>query len=55
MGGGFYDKGVSATIGALASSGYLFGGWGGDASGSSNPLSITMDQIGLLQQTLPKT
>ena len=42
-GGGYYEKGVSTTIEALPLSGYLFSNWSGDTSGSSNPLSITMD------------
>jgi predicted outer membrane repeat protein len=42
-GGGYYDKGVSVTIEPSPSSGYLFGEWSGDASGSTNPLTIAMN------------
>jgi uncharacterized repeat protein (TIGR02543 family) len=33
----------TVTLTAVPYSGYLFTGWTGDASGSSNPLSLTMD------------
>jgi uncharacterized repeat protein (TIGR02543 family) len=33
----------TATITAIPNSGYLFSGWTGDASGTDNPLTLTMD------------
>ncbi|CAL2088963.1 conserved exported hypothetical protein [Tenacibaculum sp. 190524A05c] len=41
--GGTYDDGTSVTLTATPDSGYQFDGWSGDASGTTNPLSITMD------------
>jgi uncharacterized repeat protein (TIGR01451 family)/uncharacterized repeat protein (TIGR02543 family) len=38
-----YTSGTSVQLTANASAGYTFSGWGGDASGSTNPLPITMD------------
>ncbi len=40
---GTYAANTSVTITATASSGYQFSSWSGDASGSTNPLTITMD------------
>jgi hypothetical protein len=42
-GGGAYLRGTSATMTATPSAGYLFGSWSGDASGSTNPLTLLMD------------
>ena len=43
-GGGTFDKDASVTLTATPSnSGYIFSGWSGDASGTSNPLKITAD------------
>ena len=42
-GGGTYLSQTSATITATANLGYLFDKWSGDASGTENPLTITMD------------
>jgi len=41
--GGTYDEGTVVTITAVANSGYQFGHWSGDASGSSATIQITMD------------
>ncbi|GJM64225.1 InlB B-repeat-containing protein [Persicobacter diffluens] len=41
--GGNYEEGTSLSIEATAAEGYQFSHWGGDASGSENPLQITMD------------
>ncbi len=41
--GGTYDDGTSVTLTATPDSGYEFTGWSGDASGTTNPLTITMD------------
>jgi uncharacterized repeat protein (TIGR02543 family) len=38
-----YDEGTSVSITATANSGSLFGGWSGDASGTTNPVTITMN------------
>ena len=43
-GAGNYDSGTSATLTATADSGYTFISWGGDASGTTNPLSLTVNQ-----------
>ncbi len=42
-GGGSYASGASATVTATANSGYTFTGWSGAATGTTNPISITMD------------
>jgi len=43
-GGGTFDEDASVTLTATPSnSGYIFSGWSGDASGTSNPLTITAD------------
>lgn len=41
--GGIYDSGTIVTITATASAGHVFTGWSGDLSGSSNPISVTMN------------
>jgi uncharacterized repeat protein (TIGR02543 family) len=38
-----YDTGTTVSVTATANSGYTFSGWSGDASGTSNPISITMN------------
>lgn len=38
-----YDSGTTVTITAIPDSGFIFGEWSGDASGKSNPITITMD------------
>jgi uncharacterized repeat protein (TIGR02543 family) len=38
-----YDDGQSVSIQATASTGYRFGAWSGDASGTMNPISVTMN------------
>jgi uncharacterized repeat protein (TIGR02543 family) len=43
-GSGTYDYNTAATITATPSSDYDFSGWSGDASGSNNPLSLTITQ-----------
>ena len=40
---GTYNDGTALELTATPTSGYLFAGWSGDASGTSNPLSLTMD------------
>ena len=38
-----YSSGSNVQLTVTPSSGYIFTGWSGDASGSTNPLSITMN------------
>jgi uncharacterized repeat protein (TIGR02543 family) len=38
-----YDSGIAVSITATPSSGYQFSGWSGAASGTTNPITITMD------------
>jgi uncharacterized repeat protein (TIGR02543 family) len=38
-----YDYGASVSLTATAATGWHFVGWSGDASGSTNPLPVTMD------------
>jgi subtilisin family serine protease len=41
---GSYESGSTISISATPTNGYQFSHWSGDASGSSNPLSITINQ-----------
>jgi uncharacterized repeat protein (TIGR02543 family) len=38
-----YDKSTEVTIRAIPNSGYTFSAWSGDASGTTNPITITID------------
>uniref|UniRef100_UPI00262BE637 InlB B-repeat-containing protein n=1 Tax=uncultured Tenacibaculum sp. TaxID=174713 RepID=UPI00262BE637 len=40
---GTYDFGTDVVLTATPNAGYQFDGWSGDASGTTNPLTITMD------------
>jgi len=42
-GTGIYASGAQASLGVTASPGYVFTSWSGDATGSSNPVSILMN------------
>ena len=42
-GSGEYNTGTTATLTATPDAGYIFAGWTGDATGTTNPLSLTMD------------
>jgi hypothetical protein len=42
-GGGSYATLATATLGATPGAGYVFSHWTGDAVGSANPLSLSMD------------
>ncbi|MDE0820520.1 MAG: hypothetical protein OSA95_05340 [Opitutales bacterium] len=42
-GAGSYESGSSVSLGATPDSGYYFAGWSGDANGTTNPLSITIE------------
>jgi len=39
---GQFANGASVTLEAVPSSGWAFGSWSGDASGSANPITVTM-------------
>jgi hypothetical protein len=41
--GGVYVAGTTVTLTAVANSGWVFSGWGGDLSGEQNPVNIVMD------------
>ena len=41
--GGVYATGSNATLTAVPASGYVFAGWSGAASGTTNPISVLMD------------
>jgi autotransporter-associated beta strand protein len=41
-GAGSFSWGTTATLTATPNAGYIFSGWTGDASGTDNPLSLTM-------------
>jgi endo-1,4-beta-xylanase len=41
--GGEYVAGTTVTLTAVANSGWVFSGWGGDLSGDQNPVNIVMD------------
>ena len=41
--GGTYEEGTEVTLTAVPDEGYRFAEWGGDASGSENPTTITID------------
>ncbi|MFX0205849.1 MAG: leucine-rich repeat domain-containing protein [Candidatus Hodarchaeota archaeon] len=38
-----YDPAAGVSVKAIPDSGYKFSGWSGDASGTTNPITITMD------------
>ena len=42
-GDGSFDEGNATAISATPNPGYLFTGWSGDASGATNPLTITVN------------
>jgi len=42
-GAGIYTAGTSVTFTAIPAPGYTFAGWSGDASGASNPITVTLD------------
>ncbi|MEM8895365.1 MAG: GDSL-type esterase/lipase family protein, partial [Bacteroidota bacterium] len=41
--GGVYNAGTAIQITATSDEGYEFSGWSGDANGSDNPLTVTID------------
>lgn len=41
--GGDYPSGTTVTLTAVASTGYRFDQWNGDASGTSTVINLTMD------------
>ena len=42
-GGDMFHEGEPVTLTAVPAAGWEFAGWGGDVSGASNPVSLTMD------------
>ena len=42
-GAGIYTTGTAVTFTAIPAAGYTFAGWTGDAAGSSNPITVTLD------------
>ena len=42
-GGGTFESGTSVTLNATPDAGYTFDHWSGDANGTDNPLTITID------------
>ena len=48
--GGTYNENSNVTVTAAPAEGYVFSGWTGDASGSTNPLTVSMNGIRILQQ-----
>jgi uncharacterized repeat protein (TIGR02543 family) len=53
-GGGIFDLGATATLTATPNPGYRFTGWTSDASGTTNPLTITMDSDKTVGATFEK-
>ncbi|HTQ41102.1 MAG TPA: chitobiase/beta-hexosaminidase C-terminal domain-containing protein, partial [Pirellulales bacterium] len=45
----FYPVGSMVTLSVTASNGWVFAGWQGDASGTNNPLTVTMSQTNNIQ------
>ena len=52
---GTYESGTVVSVSATPSSGYTFSGWSGDASGTTNPLSITMNSNKSITATFTQT
>ncbi|MBN1185998.1 MAG: carbohydrate-binding protein [Bacteroidales bacterium] len=52
---GTYESGTVVSVTATPSSGYQFSGWSGDASGTSNPLSLTMNSNKNITATFTQT
>lgn len=42
--GGAYDPGTAVKLTAVPARGYAFTSWSGDASGTANPVTVTVDQ-----------
>ena len=43
-----YVSGAPVELKAVAQTGYLFVGWSGDAGGTNNPVSVTMDKARII-------
>ncbi len=49
--GGIYDPGTVVTLTAVPAEGYAFLSWSGDATGTSNPTTVTMDRDKMVAAT----
>ncbi|MEI6946993.1 CBM35 domain-containing protein [Paraflavisolibacter sp. H34] len=52
---GTFNSGETATLTATPAAGYQFSGWSGDATGSANPLTVTMNANKVLTATFTAT
>lgn len=50
-----YTEGTEVAIRAVPDSGYTFSGWSGDASGTANPITMTMDSGKSITASFSKT
>ena len=50
-----YSSGTSVMLTATAASGYTFSGWGGDLSGTQNPVTVTMNSNKTITATFTAT
>ena len=50
-----YDKSTEVTIRAIPNSGYTFSAWSGDASGTTNPITIAIDSDKSITASFIKT
>ncbi len=53
--GGSYDDGTVVSLTATPDAGYQFDGWSGDATGTQNPINVTMDANKTVTATFSQT